>query len=380
MNIAYIHTGKWPSNSPSITFTTYNALGAAEVFDSFYFFIKKNYRGNAEQVFRETFNQSKPTNLNIYPLRNIFNSNKIYFQRVTRILSGLIEKGRLDAIITRNPGFLPFLVKLKQEYNIPVFYETHDFFTDDGGRNKKFSNHQKYFQAMEKKFIPSLSGVICLQNPQMNLYQKYYPGQRFVLARTGVHQVCAPDFKLRKYLTYIGSLDQHKGVGTVLEAVKICPRKNFEVLIIGGKHRPEVEQWEKNLADNGLSSRVTVTGWVNKNRLTHYLNRTLLGVIPLEDSFFNRYLTSPLKLFDYLSHGIPIIASDLDSLRDLVDENGTGVFFKPGDPENLALKIDRLYSDKQQLEKMSKLALARAAELTWTKRSEIIRDFINEFQ
>ncbi|MGC9366454.1 MAG: glycosyltransferase [bacterium] len=379
MNIAYIHTGKWPSNSPSITFTTYNALGAAEVFDFFYFFIKKNFRGSAEEIFRDNFNQCKPPHLIMCPLKNIFNSNKIYLHRIAGILSGLIKQGKLNALITRNPGFLPFLINLNQKYNIPVFYETHDFFTDDSGRHKKFNRHQKKYQVLEQKFIPNLSGVICLQNPQMNLYKKYYPGQRFVLARTGVHQVSPADFKLRKYLTYIGSLDQHKGVGTVLEAVKMCSRTDLEVLIIGGKHRQEIEYWERKLINNRLSSRVTVTGWINKNRLSHYLNQTLLGVIPLEDSFFNRYLTSPLKLFDYLSHGIPVIASDLNSLRDIIDENRTGVFFKPGDPENLALEIDRLYSDKEQLITMSNHARARAAELTWKKRSEIIRDFINEF-
>lgn len=380
MNIAYVHTGKWPSNSPSITFTTYNALGGAEVFDQFFFFIKKNYTGSELEVFKNTFGQSKPHNLHLYALKNILNSNKIYFHRVSRILKSKIKQNSIHGLITRNPGFLPFLVKFKQNFSIPVFYETHDFFTDDKDRDEKFSKHQKYYQIMEKSCIPYLSGVICLQNPQMNLYRNYYPDQNFILARTGIHKICNADFKSRKYLTYIGSLDQHKGVMTVLEAIRICPQTDLKVLIVGGKNQQEIKKWKRILDNYGLSSRVIITGWVDKNKLSGYLNQTLLGVIPLQDSFFNRYLTSPLKLFDYLSHGIPIISSDLNSIRDLIQEDYTGVFFKPDDPENLAITIDRLYSDKEHLKEMMQNVYSTASDLSWKKRSEILKNYFDEFK
>ena len=125
------------------------------------------------------------------------------------------------------------------------------------------------------------------------------------------------------------------------------------------------------------ASQVEISGWVEKQALQKYLEQTKLGIIPLQDTFFNRYLTSPLKLFDFFSFGIPVIASDLPTTRELIVENETGLFFAPNNPVDLANKIDVLLLNKKLVEKMNKIIYQTAEQFLWSERAEIIHHIVN---
>ena len=109
-----------------------------------------------------------------------------------------------------------------------------------------------------------------------------------------------------------------------------------------------------------------------------YLKQTAVGVLPLKDTFFNRYLTSPLKLFDFFSYGIPVIASDLPTSRELIDEGRTGIFFEPDNPLDLARKIDMLFSDRSLRYAMGEQVYEKAQTLLWENRARKIEKIIEE--
>jgi glycosyltransferase involved in cell wall biosynthesis len=89
----------------------------------------------------------------------------------------------------------------------------------------------------------------------------------------------------------------------------------------------------------------------------------------------SRLYTSPLKLFEYMASGVPIVASDIQSLREVLSENST-FFFEADNPESLAQKI--LYVVNHEAESCEKAAVAKNAveEYTWESRSKKILDFI----
>jgi glycosyltransferase involved in cell wall biosynthesis len=289
----------------------------------------------------------------------------------------LFRKQGLDAVVTRSTTFLPFLVRLKKRLGVPAFYESHDFFADLSLRTDLTGKNRFRQSRLERACVPRLSGVFCLQESQIEWYQKVFAGQTFYLLRTGIHEVYRHPIAERKYVAYIGSLDFHKGVGVLLRALSRSALKPH-LLLIGGKTKEEMETVKKEVSRHYQPDKVTVTGWVNKEQLHGYLKQTALGIIPLRDTFFNRYLTSPLKLFDYYSFGIPVIASDLPTTRSLITENETGFFFTNEDPAELANRIDRLFGDRKLLEKMSESVYKRAESYRWSKRAERISAIVNE--
>jgi glycosyltransferase involved in cell wall biosynthesis len=369
MRVAYIHTGDWPSNSPSITFSTYNCLALSKQTSECHFFIKRNFQGKVETIFREFFDVEKPNNLIIHDTKKpIINSNEIYYQQIYLSLKQLINKGKVDAVISRNVSSLPLLIKLKHQYDVRVYYETHDFFSDLSLRDDLNPKRKKRQSLLEKKFIPHLNGLICLQETQKKLYKKIFPECDIQVFRTGFLKHEMSD-KKRKYITYIGSLDKNKGVNILLDALNYC-QSQLEVLIIGGKSEAEINRVINNHPE------IKVTGWINKKMVKQYLKETAIGIVPLRDTFFNRHITSPLKIFDYFGHGIPIISSDLDTTRELITENQTGLFFEVENPKHLATQIDFLINNVDKLRQMEKKIYKNTGHFTWEKRAKSLLNWL----
>ncbi len=377
MKIAYVHTGLWPSHSPSVTFATLNAIGLAAVSGHCYFFIKRNSPSSSSEILKKYFNMLQPNNLTIYQLKNtrIINTNCFFFQKVFRKLKELISHNELDAVISRNTTFLPYLAKLKERFGIPTFFETHDFYADLSIRDDINIKKKRKRSTYEQRYIPHISGVICLQKAQKMLYERYFPNQKFIIARTGLSYVEHSDISERKYLGYIGSLNAHKGVANLLQSAALSQTQP-SILILGGKNNEEIDEYNALAEKYYRKEKVEITGWLRRPQLERYLTKIKIGVIPLQDTFFNRFLTSPLKLFDFYSYSIPVLSSDLPTMRELIKENETGLFFKPNNLKELAQEIDFLYTHNDFLERMSKKIYTMAEKYLWENRAQKLLDAI----
>jgi len=95
-------------------------------------------------------------------------------------------------------------------------------------------------------------------------------------------------------------------------------------------------------------------------------------VIPNSGKFdISKRYTSPLKLFSAMASGIPIVVSDLPSIREIVDESMV-VFFNPDDPKDLAKKVNFLFNNKDEADRISQNAVAEARKHTWKARAQKI--------
>lgn len=376
--IAYVHSGEWPSKSPSTTFATNTVIGLSEIFNKCYFYIKRNSDKTSNEILENYFNTKKPDNLFIQQVdKTLWDSNSLFFKKIYKQLSKRIKNNQIDAVISRHVKFLPYLAKLKKKFEIPTFFESHDFYGDLSQRNDLNSEKKQKQQKLEIRYIPQISGLICLQNSQKKIYRKYFPKIPIYIARTGIKKLYKnTNNHDRKFITYIGSLDPLKGVDFLIKSLHFTKSKP-QLLIIGGKNQEEINRIE-NLAENHyLKNKVKITGWINKKEMHNYLEKTKIGVIPLKNTFFNQYLTSPLKLFDYYSYGIPVIASDLPTTRELIEENKTGLFFETENSQQLAQKIDDLINDELKIKNMRSNIFKNSQKFLWTERAKVIYNFIN---
>ena len=375
---AYVHSGIWPSPSPSSTFVTYNAAAMAEVMDSCYLFVQSGDKSS--KVCEQYFDIQPPDDLYVFSIPTVLArlTKKWLYQNYKRRLRELAQKGLINAMITRRETLLPVLAPLQDEFHIPLLYETHDFYTDLSVRDDVESGEKERQQQLEREFIPRVKGVIGLQSAQIEWYKKYFPEQKFFLARTGLLKRYKPTDS-GEFITYLGSWEPHKGVEVFLNAlakVKPCPR----VLFVGGKTAREIDEFKSVVRQYLPLDRIVITGWVGKQELGKWMQRTAVGVLPLMPTFFNRYITSPLKLFDYYSYSIPVIASDLPTTRDLIEEEATGVFFKAGDADDLSQKIIQMLDDPERLNNMRYKVYEYAEQFLWQKRAKKLSDIICQVQ
>ena len=171
-----------------------------------------------------------------------------------------------------------------------------------------------------------------------------------------------------KLAMYIGGLDSWKGSDTLYAAVDMLP-KDVIVAVIGGK-KEDVSMLSAS------HPRVRFLGPRPYTELAD--NQAAADVLILPNtgaSEISVRFTSPLKLFTYMASGVPIVTSDLPSIREVVDEKSA--FFVPADDSRaLAEGIMQALENTADAARRAHIARALLLDYTWTKRAERILAFL----
>jgi glycosyltransferase involved in cell wall biosynthesis len=95
-----------------------------------------------------------------------------------------------------------------------------------------------------------------------------------------------------------------------------------------------------------------------------------VALLPLAEGIVARCFTSPLKLFDYLAAGLPIVAVDYPTIREILRDGENCLLVAPNDPAALATAIRRLLADRVLASRLGQQARLDAADYTWDRRAE----------
>jgi glycosyltransferase involved in cell wall biosynthesis len=123
-------------------------------------------------------------------------------------------------------------------------------------------------------------------------------------------------------ITYSGGFNKWKNVDLLFEVLSILEEK-YTLRIAGGKGDLQSELYIDFLINKFDIDprRVDYLGFVNNKEIaTKVLNKSNLLLIPLGDNVQSRYLTSPMKLFEYMATKIPILAVNFPSISLITDD------------------------------------------------------------
>lgn len=161
---------------------------------------------------------------------------------------------------------------------------------------------------------------------------------------------------------YLGRLDPWKGVETLLEASLLLPKAS--TVIVG-----EGSQFKKFKAKY---PNVIFLGSTPYRDLPYNQKAADVLVVPNSSkSDISRLYTSPLKVFAHMASGVPIVASDLPSIKEVLNEKNS-TLVEADNSEALANGI------KNALSKDGKKALDDVEQHTWEKRAKNIVSFITQ--
>lgn len=180
----------------------------------------------------------------------------------------------------------------------------------------------------------------------------------------------ASGFGSEKIVLYTGHLYGWKGASTLAEAARFLP---LEVIIcfMGGTEWDLVSFKEKY----AHIPNVKIFGKKSHKDMPMYIRSADLLVIPNSDKeLISRLYTSPLKLFEYMASGRPIIASRLPSICEILNES-MGYFFSPDDPRDLARVIIEALDNPSIAEMKAEKAFEHVKNYSWQERAKNILDF-----
>jgi glycosyltransferase involved in cell wall biosynthesis len=179
----------------------------------------------------------------------------------------------------------------------------------------------------------------------------------------------------RPVVAYAGHLYPWKGVDVLLEALVNLP--DADGLIVGGHEKEPDLARVKALAEKlGIASRVMFTGLVDPPSVNALLARASVLVLPNPASAIANRFTSPLKLFEYMSAGRPIVASDLPAMSEVLTADVHAVLVPPGNASALAAGIRRVLSDPELAARLAKTAATAVLDYTWDRRAERIESLL----
>ena len=167
-------------------------------------------------------------------------------------------------------------------------------------------------------------------------------------------------------MVFIGALASWQGIDTVLEAVD-TPDWPLEVdLVVAGDGR------ERDRVDEAarVNAHVRWLGTIPYDEAPALLSGSLAALVPMADVPRSRYGLSPLKLFEAMACGVPVVASDLPGLGDTVRANQCGITFPAGDADALARSVAHLAQDRELAGEMgSRGRIAAETHYSWDARA-----------
>lgn len=173
-------------------------------------------------------------------------------------------------------------------------------------------------------------------------------------------------------LVYVGGFETWHGILNLLYAMAAAIRRGatVELYLIGAG--PEQQTIEATIRELDLTEQVTLTGFVDIQRLSRYLADADLGLCP----YCGRVEYSGLKLLDYKSAGLATIASGANGQPTVLHHDATGWIVPPCDIEALTEAILLLSRDHDRRRRIGRAARVEAErEHSWrqtAKRLEAI--------
>jgi glycosyltransferase involved in cell wall biosynthesis len=187
---------------------------------------------------------------------------------------------------------------------------------------------------------------------------------------------------LRKTVVgYVGrfhTLGMSKGLDTLIKAAALLSKRDTEIVLcfVGGP--PESFSALQTLAHrHGLSADALIlVDRVPLLRVPLYMRAFDVCAMPFPWTEHYAYYMSPLKMFEYMASGTPIVATDLPSVREVLRDGENAVLVAPGDAGALAEGIRQVMESPDRGQLLAMQARNDVTALTWRQRAVHILGFV----
>ncbi len=297
------------------------------------------------------------------------------------------ELRRVEAVYVRDVVVAGMMAPWARELGLPLIYEVHHLEADNPSAGKGRPGYSLAL-ACESTAMSQAAGVVVLTSHAAEDVAKAWPrlkGRCKVLPDAYDDDIFKPvprdearrelGIANRPFLAvYAGLTFAHRDVDLLVRATALLSEDDdAAAALVGG--RPK-ERAELNLLANvlGVADRVFIVGQVDPPRTALWMAAAdalvLTGLVSPRAS-------SPLKLFEYMAMGRPMVSVDAPAVREVLGSEDA-LFFPSGDAEALARCLRTLKGSAQVRDRMGQATLRKASSFTYRARAEALYSFIKE--
>jgi glycosyltransferase involved in cell wall biosynthesis len=254
----------------------------------------------------------------------------------------LAIRQRADLYHFHDPELLPGGVLIKWLYRRPVIYDCHENFPETAFERVWYPAFFKPYLAkvvavFEPLFARRLDAVVCVVPDQEQRFRAR--GCRTLLVRNfprlepfdEAFQSAPPK---ENRLIYVGGLTVVKGARMLVDIMAELGRLHRDVRLVAigsfneEKVKAEVLRYAQEL---GVAEVMEFLEYQPHEEIPRELLKSRIALVPWQENEQTLRMFFPNKLFEYMACGLPIVASDLPSLRQVIGKAGCGLLVRPDD-------------------------------------------------
>lgn len=291
---------------------------------------------------------------------------------------------RPSVVFTRDLGVASLLARLPRTGRPPLVYESHGYAptvsalmpTLHARAASASAAKLARLERRERRVWGAADGYVTLTAAHAaELADRFGPRAAFAVVPDGARLPARRAFAwigpraTRPVVAYAGHLYPWKGADVLIEALALLPEVDGR--IVGGHPREgDLARVTALAGARGVAGRVHFSGLVPPHAVAGTLADADVLVLPNVDTEVSARYTSPLKLFEYLAAGRPIVASRLPALAEVLEDGVNALLVTPGDPQAIAGAVQRLLGDPALAIRLAAQAFADAERYTWARRAE----------
>jgi glycosyltransferase involved in cell wall biosynthesis len=302
------------------------------------------------------------------------------------LLPSVLESaGKLDFVYERHSLWSYAGIEWAASHGIPTFIEVNAPLIEEQMKYRQLLHKEEAYAAARRAFHTASFIIAVSKEVQKYVLQFSVNPQKVIVMTNGVNPFrfprgLAPALKAPANaftVGFLGSLKPWHGLSHLVDAFEILYRKDprIRLLLIGDG--PERKSLTEKLTQRNLTGVVHFTGLIPPSEVPRFLASIDVAVAPypeIEGLYF-----SPIKVFEYMAAGLPIVVSDIGQLSEIIQNEVTGLVCPPGDSFLLARAIEKLRQSPDLRMRFGLAARAKALrDHTWSKNADRVLHLVDQ--
>ncbi len=312
---------------------------------------------------------------------------------LAQALGKAFAAGRDEVVLTRDLGFASLYLQARRRGGAPLVYESHGFAPTVSGERpamltgapaESAAKRRRLFRREQFVWRSADGYATITRGLSDELQARFGPRPATAVVPDGARvperaatEWAFPGPGTAPVVGYSGHLYPWKGVDLLIDALVELP--DARGLIVGGHPaEPDAARLQERSRQLGVAPRVVFTGMVPPGEVASRLRTADVLVLPNPATEVSARYTSPLKLFEYLAMGRPVVASDLAAFREVLTDRHDALLFEPGSAPAIAAAIRTVLADRGLAVSLARNARETARNYTWDRRAERLEALFEE--
>ncbi len=310
--------------------------------------------------------------------------------RLLTVFMGAIKVIRLKSDICHfhDLDFVVMVPLIRLFSKAKVIYDSHEVYPESMLISSNIPRALRPLAAwtvnlIEKRCARFCSVVITADDPCTKSFQQHriaavslfnYPRLSLFSGDAQRAKKIAETFSGRKILLYEGTMSRDRGLFHMLDGMQILKEMvpDALLLLVGLNDPGLLAQANEQIRRENLTNYVRILPWVSHTEIADYISCADVGLVPWQPSLKNSK-NIPIKIFEYMICGIPLLAANLPSIAYYLGASGAGVMYDSTDSMAFAIEAQRLLIDPVQRVAMAKAGRASVRDRwNWGEMEKIL--------